>query len=69
MITGFVFDPIYPIFIHNTSRHIYFEGSATSKQNMKYNTHFCSKKVLDHELPALSYMPTYTKELIRYILF
>ena len=58
MITGFVIDPIYPIFIHNTSRHIYFEGSSTSKQNMKYNNHLYSKKVLDHELPALSYMTT-----------
>ena len=56
MIIGFIIDPIDPNFQHNTPRHIYFEGSSTSKQNIIYNTHFCHKKVLDCELPVLSYV-------------
>ena len=55
------------IFQRNTPRQIYFEGSSKSKQNMKYNNQFCSKKVLDHELPVLSYVPKKTQEVIRYV--
>ena len=28
---GFIIDPINSIFLHNTPRHIYIEGSSTSK--------------------------------------
>lgn len=57
MITGSIIDPINPDFLQNTPRHIYFEESSTSKQNIWYNTYFSPKKVLESELPALSYVP------------
>ena len=58
MIIGFIIDSIDPNFLHNTARHIYFEVTVLSKQNIWYNTNYSPKKwLMDSELPELSYEP------------
>jgi len=67
VITGPITDPIDPTVLPNTPIYIFFEGSSTPKQNIRYNNNFCSKKLPDHELPAPTYVLNKLLYLFRHI--
>ena len=65
MIIGFIIHSIN--FTHNAPRYIYF---FNNQENKWYNTPFSSKKVLDHYMSALSYVPIdFMHNTPRYIYF